>query len=103
MVPSSRGSASHSAHCAAVLASLIELRIIPESLLEISTSNFSSCAAQPKDSDDIKYKILPTGILVMYILSMAAEHFKAKGKEKIARCKSENGVFHLCHVIPSLS
>lgn len=73
MVPSSRGSASHSAHCAAVLASLIELRVIPESLLEISTSNFSSCAAQPKDSDDIKYKILPTGILVMYILSMAAE------------------------------
>lgn len=73
MVPSSRGSASHSAQSASVLASLIELRVIPVSLLEISTSNFSSCAAQPKDSDDIKYKILPTGVLVMYILSIATE------------------------------
>lgn len=73
MVPSSRSSASHSAQSASVLASLIEFRIIPVSHLEISTSHFSSCAAQPKDSADIKYKTHPTGILVMYILSVAAK------------------------------
>lgn len=55
------------------LGSLKEFRIIPVSVLEIATSHFSSCAAQPKDSADIKYKTHPTGILVMYILSMAAK------------------------------